>query len=387
MKTLFDRRYLRYWVAVAVLAAFLVGLLLRTGRAAPAAPAGVPAVAATLVPVQQKTVPIVLPGVGTVQPLATVTVRTRLDGQLERVNFHEGQDVHAGQVLAQIDARALQAQLEQARAQRARDAAQLVNAQRDLKRYTQLLKEDAATRQMVDTQKALVAQLQAATQTDDAQIHYAQVQLDYATIKAPLSGRTGVRLVDPGNIVHASDATGLVVINQIDPIAVMFTLPGDAVQSINTALNKGKPLPVFVYGRDEKTELASGELVLVNNQIDVTSGTVKLKARFPNAAHVLWPGQYVNVRLHVGEFDKALTVPASAIQRQQAGTYVYSVDPQGKAHMRPVEVAQIQDGQAVVTKGLTANDTVVALGHYKIKPGVQVVPAKSSAADARDAEK
>jgi len=351
----------------------IVGFLVRGVFESPPPAKAMPAVPATLVQVQQEDVPNFLVGVGTVQALASVTVKARIDGQLERVDYVEGQDVKVGQVLAQLDARPVRAQLEQVQAQKARDEAQLANARLDLDRYTQLVKDEATSRQTLDTQKALVAQLQAAVQTDEAQIHYAQVQLGYATITAPFSGRTGARLVDPGNIVHASDATGLVVINQIDPISVVFTLPGDAVQAINRAQQNGRRLAVLALARDGDELLARGTLVLVNNQIDVASGTVQLKGRFANPQHILWPGQYVNVRLQLGDYAQALTVPAPVVQRSQAGAYAYVVGGDGKAEMRPIEVLQIQDGKAVIAKGLKAGESVVADGQYKIKPGVVVV--------------
>ncbi len=361
---------------------------LRSGAQTPS-PAARPAtgVAATLVRVLRENVPDYQAGIGTVQAMATVTVKTRVDGQLERIGYVEGQDVKAGQVLAQLDARPLRAQLEQAQAQKARDEVQLANARVDLARYEGLIKEDATTQQTLDTQRALVAQLQAAVRTDTAQVHYAQIQLDYTTISAPLSGRTGARLVDPGNIVHAADPGGLVVINQIDPIAVVFTLPGDTVQAINRAQHRGGHLPVLVYGRDGGPLLARGELVLVNNQIDATSGTVQLKARFANAEHVLWPGQYVDVRLVLGEFAQALTVPAAVVQRGATGTYAYAVDAEGKAQIRPITVLRIQDGRAVVTRGLQAGETVVVDGQYKLRPGVPVVArAPAAAASAATAQ-
>jgi len=336
-----------------------------------------PATPATLGQVKQEDVPSFLNGVGTVQSMATVTVKARIDGQLERIEYVEGQDVKAGQVLAQLDTRTLNAQLEQVQAQKAKDEAQLANARLDLDRYTSLLKVDAASQQTLDTQKALVAQLQASVKTDEAQIHYAQVQLSYATIVAPFAGRAGARLVDPGNIVHASDANGLVVINQIDPIAVLFTLPGDAVQAINRAQQGHQQLTVLAYGRDSNQVLARGTLVLVNNQIDIASGTIQLKGRFANALHQLWPGQYVNVRLQIGERAKALTVPASVVQRSQRGTYAYVIASDGKAELRPIEVLQIQDGKAVIGKGLHVGETVVLDGQYKIKPGLAVVASSA----------
>jgi multidrug efflux system membrane fusion protein len=374
-------RWLRIAAPVAVLAA-ISWFTLQGGHAeqAPKAAKASAPVPATLVRVARETVPNFANGVGTVTPQATVTVKSRIDGQLESLHYVEGQEVKAGQVLAQLDARALRAQLEQAKAQLARDEAQAANAQRDLARYTQLMKEDATSQQALDNARAQAAQLQAALLTDRAQIHYAEVQLGYTTITAPLSGRVGARLVDVGNIVHASDAGGLVVINQIDPITVVFTLPGDTVQAINRAQQAGKPLQVLAYARDGSALLAKGQLVLVNNQVDVASGTVQLKARFGNAQHQLWPGQYVNVRLLLGDIENALTVPAPVVQRGQQGTYAYVVGADGHAQMRTIDVLQIQDGKAVVAKGLAENETVVLDGQYKIKPGTPVAaqPAQGS---------
>jgi multidrug efflux system membrane fusion protein len=249
------------------------------------------------------------------------------------------------------------------------------------------MKEDATSQQTLDTARATAAQLQAALLTDRAQIHYAEVQLGYTTITAPLSGRVGARLVDVGNIVHASDANGLVVINQIDPITVVFTLPGDTVQAINRAQQAGKPLQVMAYAREGNALLAKGELVLVNNQIDVASGTVQLKARFANAGHALWPGQFVNVRLLLGDIDHALTVPAPVVQRGQQGTYAYVIGADGRAQMRAIDVQQIQDGKAVIAKGLAENETVVLDGQYKIKPGTPVAAQTAQASQAAQAER
>jgi multidrug efflux system membrane fusion protein len=310
--------------------------------------------------------------VGTVTAAASVTVKARVDGQLDSVGFVEGQDVKAGQVLANIDPRALQAQLAQAQAQRAKDQATLLNARLDLQRYTRLQREDAATQQTLDAQRALVAQLEAATQTDDAQISYAKVQLDYTRIVAPIAGRVGARLVDPGNIVHAADANGLVVINQIDPITVLFSLPEEAVPAINAAMDRGQPLPVVAYARDSNEPLETGTLVLLNNQIDTATGTVQLKGRFDNPRHRLWPGLYVNARLVLDARESALTVPAAAVQRSQTGTYVYTVDGSGVARPSPVKVERMQDGLAVIQEGLADGQRIVVDGQYKLKPGSKV---------------
>jgi multidrug efflux system membrane fusion protein len=373
-------RSLRIAAGVAVLAGlvFLVRWISTSADAdvkQPGRAAEAPVVVTTAA-VQIRDVPVYRAGVGTVMPLASVVVKTRIDGELVRVAFVEGQDVKSGQVLAELDARPIAAQLAQAQAQEARDSAQLANARVDLQRYTDELAEDAATRQQVDTQKALVAQLEAAVRNDAAQVQYQKVQLAYTRITAPMSGRTGARLVDPGNIVHASDSNGLVVINQIDPIAVVFTLPDEAVQEIIRAQRATRsPLVVTALPRDGGQELARGELTLLNNQVDTATGTVQLKARFQNGGYALWPGQFVNVRLQLGQHGGAPTVPQAAVQRSQQGTFVYVVDAQGRARVRPVHVAQEQDGISVIDKGLAAGERVVTNGQYKLQPDVLVVEA------------
>jgi multidrug efflux system membrane fusion protein len=368
------------WIGAAALIAAAgasVWGLNRMARAAERkpAPAAVAAVQVTTALVKQQDVPIYRAGIGTVAAAASVTVKARIDGQLEQVGFTEGQDVKAGQILARIDPRTLQAQLAQAQAQRAKDEAQLANARVDLQRYTSLIAEDAATQQQVDTQKALVAQVEAAVQTDGAQINFAQVQLSYTTIAAPISGRVGARLVDPGNIVHATDANGLVVINQIDPISVVFALPEDAFQDINRAINATRQaLAVEAYPRAGNELLGQGKLVLLNNQIDSASGTVQLKGIFRNPQHQLWPGQFVNVRLVLGLRRQALTVPAAVVQRSQDGTYAYVVEADGNTvQSQTIAVAQIQDGLAVIDRGLSAGQKVVVDGQYKLKPGARIV--------------
>ncbi|CAB3711943.1 efflux RND transporter periplasmic adaptor subunit [Achromobacter pestifer] len=372
-------------VVLAVVAcALAVWLFLRGRTAPPAAPEPIVPVATALA--QQQDVARYLTGVGTVTAAASVTVKARVDGQLDSVGFVEGQDVKAGQVLANIDPRALQAQLAQAQAQRAKDQATLLNARLDLQRYTRLQREDAATQQTLDAQRALVAQLEAATQTDDAQISYAKVQLDYTRIVAPIAGRVGARLVDPGNIVHAADVNGLVVINQIDPITVLFSLPEEAVPAINAAMDRGQSLPVVAYARDSNQPLETGALVLLNNQIDTTTGTVQLKGRFDNPRHRLWPGLYVNARLVLDAHESALTVPAAAVQRSQTGTYVYAVDGNGVAQPRPVKVERMQEGMAIIQDGLSAGQRVVVDGQYKLKPGSKVrelVAASAAAGSAK----
>ncbi|MFL6679238.1 MAG: efflux RND transporter periplasmic adaptor subunit [Burkholderiaceae bacterium] len=345
-------------------------------------------VAVTTALVKQQDVPVYRTGIGTVTPTYSVTVKARVDGQLDKVAFTEGQDVKKGQLLAQLDPRTLQAQLLQAQATRAKDQATLANARVDLKRYETLIAQDAATQQQLDTQKALVDQLAASVKSDEAAVNAAQVQLGFTAITAPISGRAGARLVDPGNIVHASDATGLVVINQIDPISVVFTLPDDAVQETIHALDSKKPVLVQAFPRDGGQMLGAGHLTLLNNQIDTSTGTVQLKASFVNGQHNLWPGQYVNMRLILGTRANALTVPEQAVQRGQGGVYVYVVDDQAKTvQSRPIALAQIQDGIAAIASGVSAGERVVVDGQYKLKPGSRVTeaarPASGAAAGAR----
>jgi membrane fusion protein, multidrug efflux system len=341
-----------------------------------------PPVQATLAPATSKDMTVYIAGVGNVMPNQTVTVKARVDGQLQTLGYTEGQDVKQGQLIAQIDPRPFQATLAQVSAQKGKDEATLANARIDLTRYDQLIKEEATSQQQLDTQKALVKQLEATVKTDDAQIAAAKTQLDYTTITAPISGRTGLRLVDIGNIVHASDTTGLVVIDQVDPISVVFTLPDAAFQRVNGATRASTtPLEAVAYSRDDNNKpLAKGKLVLVDNHIDTTSGTVQIKAEFPNANHVLWPGQYVNVRLFVETRKGATVIPSSGVQRSQKGTYAWIVGDDNKAVQQPIEVALIQDGQAIIDKGVAPGQRVVIDGVYKVKPGVQISAAPPGAA-------
>jgi multidrug efflux system membrane fusion protein len=377
------------WAFVAVAAA-VIGLGLwsveRPAHAADDAKKkqGAAPVIISVAPVKVQDMPIFRTGIGTVTPTFSVTVKTRVDGQLDSVGFKEGDDVKKGQVIARIDPRTYQAQLLQAQATQAKDEATLANARIDLQRYETLIKQDAATQQQLDTQKALVNQLAATVKADAAAVKYAQVQLDYTTITAPISGRVGTRLVDPGNIVHAADTTGLVVINQIDPISVLFTLPDDAVQDTNRAMAKThQPLFVKAFSRDGSELLGAGTLTVVNNQIDTTSGTVQMKASFLNPQHNLWPGQYVNVRLILGTYKDAFTIPAVAVQRSQSGVFVYVLSPDGQTvRSQTIAPVQIEDGVAIIpaNMGLASTDKVVTDGTYQLQPGSRVVLAKPGTA-------
>jgi membrane fusion protein, multidrug efflux system len=353
----------------------------------PATATSSPAQASRAVPVtagaaETKDVGVYATGLGTVQAFNTVTVRTRVDGQLDKLAFTEGQDVKTGDVLAQIDPRTYQAQLEQATAKKQLDEATLANAKRDLDRYMLLLKTNAIPSQQLDTQRALVAQDEAQLKLDQGAIDNARAFVDYCTIRSPLDGRTGIRLVDQGNIVHASDATGLVVITQLQPISVIFTLPEDQLPDVFSGMVDG-PLKVFVTARTDDHQLDAGTLELVDNTIDQSTGTIRLKATFPNANHTLWPGQYVNVRLMLRTLRQVVTVPSTAIQRGPDGLYVYVIKPDSTAAMQPVEVRQMVDGTAVVDKGLAAGTRIVVSGQYRLQPGsrVRVAAAPADVAD------
>jgi len=316
-------------------------------------------------------VPVYLRGLGIVQAYNTVSVHSRIDGEIVKVAFTEGQDVKTGDLLAQIDPRPLQAQLDQATAKLAQDEAMLENAKLDLARFQTLGQREFASRQSVDTQAATVRQLEATIKGDQAVIDNARVQLGYTMITSPLDGRTGVRLVDQGNIVHASDATGLVVITQLQPISLVFTLPEDNLAAINRAM-AGGPLTVIALSRDEKDQYGEGTLSLVDNQIDQATGTVRLKATFANADLALWPGQFVNARLLLRTERNVVTVPSDAVQRGAQGMYAYVVKPDSTVALQPLEVGQIAAGIAVIRSGIAEGQRVVIAGQYRLQPGAKV---------------
>jgi multidrug efflux system membrane fusion protein len=346
---------------------------------APVASVASPAVPVVAGVVRSHDIPIYLRGVGTVIAYNTDVVRSQIQGQLIKITFSEGQTVKAGDLLAQIDPRPYQAQLDQVTANRDRDQAQLANAIANLRRYTELLSKGYATPQLSDTQKAQVAQLQSSIKADEAMIQQAEVQLSYTRLTSPISGVTGVRQIDVGNIIHPTDPNGLVVVTQVEPISLIFTLPQSELPQIQTHMAKG-PLTVIAYSQDDKIKLDEGKLLLVNNQIDQSTGTIQLKATFPNTAHLLWPGQLVNARLLIDTRKDGLTIAAPAVQQGQSGSYVYVISPDGKAEVRPVTVAEISEGQALIDSGLKANETVVIDGEYRLSQDspVQVLHGKAA---------
>lgn len=348
----------------------------RNGRGGPPGAGGgaVPVVAAE---VEQKDVPIFLDGLGTVQAFNTVTVRTRVDGELQQVLFSEGQEVTTGDMLAVVDPRPFQAALDQATAKKAQDEAQLGNARVVFTRNSDLLARKVIDQQTYDTSKFAVDQFEGTVQGDQAAIDNARTQLDYTQIKSPINGRTGIRLVDVGNVIHAADANGIVVITQLKPISVVFTLPEQNLQEI---LNQGAAnggLHVSALDRGNTTPLGEGTLAVVDNQIDQTTGTVKLKATFPNDDLKLWPGKFVNARLVLTTKKGATVIPASVVQRGPQGTYAYVIKPDKSVEMRQIKVAQTENNQTVVDDGLKPGEQVVVDGQYKLQPGahVEIAPA------------
>ena len=361
------------WIGVLALAALAL-LAWRTLVHVPADAAtrsAPPTIAVDTAAVTHADVPIYLTGLGTVQAFYTVTVTARVDGELQKIAFTEGQTVHKGDLLAQIDPRPNQAAYDQAVATKAKDAAQLMNAKRDLERYTILQPQDLASKQTVDTQRAMVDQLGAQIQVDQALIDNARTQLDYTRITSPIDGRTGIRLVDPGNIVHAAATTGIVVVTQVQPICVIFTLPEENLAAVNAALAAG-PVSVTTVTRDGGRALDEGTLSLVDNEIDQTTGTAKLKATFANAHNALWPGQYVNARVLVRMERNVLALPTTAVQLGPNGPFTYVVKPDSTVEVRLLTIGDESGGLTVVKTGLALNERVVTSNQYRLQAGVHV---------------
>lgn len=330
-------------------------------------------------------VPVFLSGVGTAKARNTVTVRAQVDGRILSINFKEGQEVKRGDVLAKIDPATYQAQLDQAVAKKALDEAQLANAERDLERYAKL-PENVVAQKTIDTQRALVAQLKAQIKLDDAAIANARAYLDYTTILAPLDGRTGIRMVDEGNLVRGSDANaGIVMITQVRPISVVFTLPQQQLAQVNAALAQG-PVTVEALDADGKSVIDRGTLHVVDNQVDQTTGTVRMKAEFANERQQLWPGQFVNVRVLVDTLKQVVVVPTPAVQRGPNGTFAYVVQPDDRVSLTPIAVGLQSETIAVVQKGIEATDRVVTTGFARLKDGARVSIAKPEGNSVEGAE-
>ena len=387
-------RILRRMVSLTVLCVILGGLAYigwyafqpkaggGAGRGGPGARPDLPVPVLAATPRTQD-VPVYLDGVGSVKALNTVTVRSQVDGKLISVNFTEGQDVKKGDVLGEIDPVIYQAQYDQAVAKKAQDEALLANQKIDLTRYQQLAASNAGSKQQADTQRATVAQQEALVKADQAAIDNAQATLGYTKIIAPLTGRTGLRQVDQGNIIHAADVTGLVIITQLQPIAVQFSLPQQQIVRVNAASAKGM-LSVDVFGNDGVTVVDTGKLIGIDNQVDPTTGTLKLKGEFPNGKFQLWPGQFVNVRLKVETLEKVLVVPTSAVQRGPAGTFSYVIGPDNVATAKPVVVTQQNENDAVIASGLTSSDRVVTTGFANLSDGAKVLIGENSQAPTAD---
>jgi len=367
-------------IAILALAAIAVIWWSTTEKRVPQAAAQTPAQAipVTAGTVAVEDVPVFLHGIGTVQAYNSVAIKSRVDGQIVKADFKEGQDVKEGDPLFQIDPRSYQAALEQAQAAKQKDEAQLVGAQADLERYAQLVPSGHQTRQSYDQQKAQVAQLQASIKGDEAQINTAKINLGYTDIRSPIDGRLGARLVDKGNIVHANDNTALVMITELKPIFVSFTLPQETLDDVHQN-NKQAPLVVRAFSGDGKKQLAEGKLTLIDNMIDQTTGTIHLKARFDNEDERLWPGEFVSLRVILSTRSGVPTVPQQTVQQGPNGHYAYVIKPDSTVERRAVEIASIQDGIAVVTKGLTAGERVVVDGQYRLTEGARVNPTAATA--------
>jgi len=330
----------------------------------------VPIVAAT---VERRDVAEYLLGIGTVEALKTVTVGSRVDGQLLTLQFKEGQPVHAGDIVAQLDPRPFQATVHQMEANIRRDQARLRGAEAELGRLSSLAVRDFASRSSIDNQKAQVAEFVAAIEADTAQLDRAKIELDYATIRSPIDGRAGLKLIDEGNLIHAGDRAGIVVVTQIQPITVVFALPEDDLPRVNQRLASGATAAVTAFGRDGHTVLAEGTLATIDNVIDRKTGTFKLKARFANEKSTLWPGQFVNVRVHIATRHEGVVMPEAALQRGPEGAYVYVIEPNNTVSMRAVKTAPSQNGTVLVDAGLGTGERVVVEGQFRLQPGSAII--------------
>ena len=391
MKKLISSQLRRWLAGVLAVILVVVGVYLFRARSGDAQPSArnrrsgpntqvVPVVTAK---VKSGDMNVYLSGLGTVTALNTVTLKSRVDGQLDKVLFQEGQLVTAGQLLAQLDPRPFEVQLAQAEGQLARDQALLTNAQIDLERYRVLFKEDSVPKQQLDTQESLVRQFQGTIKADQSQVDNAKLQLIYCRITAPITGQVGLRLVDAGNMVHASDANGLVIIAQLQPITVLFTLPEDNLPAVLAKVKAKQQLSVAAFDREQKKLLATGSLQSIDNQIDPTTGTVKLKAVFANADSALFPNQFVNARISIDTLRNVTLVPNAAIQRSPQSTFVYTVNPDNTVAAKNVEVQLTQGDQTAIARGLDPGETVVIDGVDKLQPGTKVVARAAEQAQPR----
>ncbi|HVO18972.1 MAG TPA: efflux RND transporter periplasmic adaptor subunit [Anaeromyxobacter sp.] len=382
-------RRVAWWGAAAGVAAVALGLLWQASRRAPAQgqaaagergrPSQPPPVPVAVVPVARRDVPVYLEGLGSVVANRTVTVRSLVDGRLQEVRFQEGQRVHRGDVLAQVDPRPFQAQLDQAQGALLRDQAQLRAARINVERDQRLVAQSLIAQQQLDADQALAGQLEGSVRMDQASIETARLSLDYARITAPVDGVTGIRAVDPGNVVHATDTGGIVVVTQLDPVGVIFSLPQDDLAEISEHLARGR-LAVDAWSRDGATLLGQGTLELIDNQINQATSTLRLKAILPNPRHLLWPNQFVNARLRLETRQGALVMPAAAVQRGPSGTFAWVVDARGQAAQRPVQIDLTQGEEALVASGLSEGDRVVVEGQNQLRPGARVAVRTDAAA-------